>query len=639
MSTATLAAMDHGFNRSRGFKFLFIYTLINMGLVYIAGFGYLRHVLWPSQHLAQIYLITMYLGHLGIAAILFGFLLPAVFLVLLPFRWVVAPAAVFFVTLLFLYLFIDMSVVNNFHFHFNGFFMSMLFSKAGADIFQFTGIEWLWVTVFIALVVLVQVGLAAWLWRRYVSAAKKYFLSWFYRVLLVIVIFICWGVSHVINAWGYANFIPSVVSRSNMLPFYYGLTAHGFLVRHHLIDDEKISQEHNNAYATRHAKLNYPLHQIRIATAPDHRPYNIIFLLIDTWRSDAMTAQISPHIYNFAQHNLQFTNHWSGGDCTQPGIFSLFYGIPASYWQAALDGRQPPAFINTLQRLGYRFAVHGSAELDVPPFNETVFASVKPLQIKTPGDSSWQRDAQINQYMIQTIQRQAALEKGTQHPKPFFAFAFYDAVHGYSYPPNFKLKFVPVWKSMNRMELSNSFNPTPFFNIYKNAVLYDDGLVAKVLLELQRQKMLDHTIVVISSDHGNEFNDNHKNYWGHASNFSPVQMHVPMIIHWPGMGPHKYSYYTSHFDVTPTLMSRALGVQNPSADYSVGKDLFVNKSWPFLVVASYQLSGVVQRDRITTFYRGGYFKKTTPNLNRIDTAMSTLVMRQVFKHMQRYYKH
>ena len=119
----------------------------------------------------------MYLGHLGIAAILFGFLLPAIFLVLLPFRWIVAPAAVLFVTLLFLYLFIDMSVVNNFHFHFNGFFMSMLFSKAGADIFQFTSIEWLWVAIFIVLVVLVQVGLAAWLWRRYVSTDKKYFLS------------------------------------------------------------------------------------------------------------------------------------------------------------------------------------------------------------------------------------------------------------------------------------------------------------------------------------------------------------------------------------------------------------------------------------------------------------------------------
>ncbi len=52
---------------------------------------------------------------------------------------------------------------------------------------------------------------------------------------------------------------------------------------------------------------------------------NIVVIGIDTWRYDAMTPAISPNIYQFAKKALQFRNQWSGGNCTEPGLFSFIF--------------------------------------------------------------------------------------------------------------------------------------------------------------------------------------------------------------------------------------------------------------------------------------------------------------------------
>lgn len=81
---------------------------------------------------------------------------------------------------------------------------------------------------------------------------------------------------------------------------------------------------------------------------------------------------------------------------------------------------------------------------------------------------------------------------------------------------------------------------------------------------------MDNTIVIVSGDHSQEFNENHRNYWGHNSNFSTYQLGVPMIWHIPGMQAHKYTHRTTHYDMVPTLMKDYLGVKNNPSDYSMG---------------------------------------------------------------------
>ena len=87
----------------------------------------------------------------------------------------------------------------------------------------------------------------------------------------------------------------------------------------------------------------------------------------------------------------------------------------------------------------------------------------------------------------------------------------------------------------------------------------------------QKDPGLKHTVVMITGDHGQEFNENHKNYWGHWANYSRHQTGIPMVYYYPGCQPGQRDYRTTHYDISPTLLRQVLGVQNPTEDLSMGK--------------------------------------------------------------------
>lgn len=123
------------------------------------------------------------------------------------------------------------------------------------------------------------------------------------------------------------------------------------------------------------------------------------------------------------------------------------------------------------------------------------------------------------------------------------------------------------------MKLDNNTDPTPFFNLYRNSVAEADSLIGVALNKLKEKDLLRNTVVIITGDHGQEFNENHNNYWGHASNYSQYQIGTPLIYYYPGCTPGKRNYRTTHYDISPTLLHDVLGVSNPPSDYSMGKYL------------------------------------------------------------------
>ena len=143
--------------------------------------------------------------------------------------------------------------------------------------------------------------------------------------------------------------------------------------------------------------------------------FRSLFLYIDTWRFDAFNKRVTPNIYKFAQNQLQFENYWSGGNCTKTGVFSLFYGIPAVYWDAMHDQRVGPVFINTLTKNAYQIGLFASATLKFPQFNKTVFTNIKDKITRTSGELTVDRDRQITKNFLSFL-------KHRDKNKPFFSF-------------------------------------------------------------------------------------------------------------------------------------------------------------------------------------------------------------------------
>jgi membrane-anchored protein YejM (alkaline phosphatase superfamily) len=187
--------------------------------------------------------------------------------------------------------------------------------------------------------------------------------------------------------------------------------------------------------------------------------------------------------------------------------------------------------------------------------------------------------------------------------------------------------------------LSNHADALPYLNRYKNALLLVDQQVQQVLAQLAQQKLLDKTIVIVTGDHGEEFNDNGLGYWGHASNFTRYQVQTPLIVHWPKQAARVFSHRTSHFDIAPTLVAELLGCHAPVGTYSVGMNLKNTKLRQYFMIGSYIDFGMVEPDRITTIYPLGNYTIDYPTgLPVAGATLRVATMREMIVELKEFYR-
>ena len=376
--------------------------------------------------------------------------------------------------------------------------------------------------------------------------------------------------------------------------------------------------------------LHYPLHPMHCVVPK--KPLNIVMIVLDAWRFDMLNPKVTPHIDQFSKNAWVFTDNFSGGDATQPGIFSLFYSIPANYWTAMLKQHQGPVLIHQLLADHYQMGIFRSASLHYPAFDQTVFREVKNLRMTTPGAESFDRDRHITTDFEHFI--------ANRNPnKPFFSFVFYDETHNYcESSTNYPKPFQPAIQVCDRLLLNNHTNPVPYLNRYRNAAHFDDALVGKVLTTLKDRHLLQNTIVVITADHGEEFNESHQDYWGHASDYTTWQLHTPMVVYWPGQSPKIVPHLTTHYDLVPTIMTKTLGCTNPISDYSVGVPLLTKGKRPFFIANSYIDYAIIKGDRVTRIYPEGNYGIHRLNGQPIPNAELNLqTLKKSFNQINQYF--
>ena len=61
---------------------------------------------------------------------------------------------------------------------------------------------------------------------------------------------------------------------------------------------------------------------------------NVLVIVIDAMRADVLEPATAPRMSEFARGATRFASHYSGGNASRAGMFSIFYGVPATYWDA-----------------------------------------------------------------------------------------------------------------------------------------------------------------------------------------------------------------------------------------------------------------------------------------------------------------
>lgn len=596
--------------------------LTTVALALLSAQRYLAVMDPPRTAPVALFRWTMLVAHMGTMALVA--LLPALALSRLwPRPLPIIGTTLTLAVLLLTALLMDTHVYQLYRMHIDMGVMNLLLGGAASETFIFAGAMYLQAAGIVALITLcmVLIGCGLWRWVQRTEARPQV------RLALLGIYLACVVGFHGVHIWADARGYEPLLVQTDVLPVRYAATAKRFMRR--LGFELKPRQLSAQNLDSGDSALAYPLQPVNCAKAA--KPPNILLVVIDSWRFDAMGERITPNITRLARTASTFTQHYSGGNATRIGVFSLFYSIPGTYWHRVLNEGQGPVIVRELMHQDYDIQVFRSTPIFSPEFDRTVFVDVPNVRVRSDGANPAEWDRDLTEDFKGFLQQR-------NPQQPFFAFLFYDGPHSFDFPDDYPLEFTPSLPDVNYFSLNKQVDPVPFFNRYRNSVHYDDSLVGEALQAVNAAGLAEDTVIIVTSDHGQEFNDNGDNFWGHNSNFSRYQTGVPFIWYQPGRPPAVYQHRTSHFDVMPTVLREVLGCQVPFDQISVGAPLFDPSPREVMVMSDYDEFAIVQPDRVAAVRRSGVSVFDSRYRPLRNSPVAPDVIAKALEQKQRFYK-
>ena len=105
-----------------------------------------------------------------------------------------------------------------------------------------------------------------------------------------------------------------------------------------------------------------------------------------------------------------------------------------------------------------------------------------------------------------------------------------------------------------------------------------DYHLGKLFQELETLQLLNNSLIIITSDHGESFGEHEK--WGHGELPVENQVHVPLIIHYPSVikKPKTIAGQVQTASICSTILS-SLGIPVPSCAMRGEGDINLLKAW------------------------------------------------------------
>lgn len=344
---------------------------------------------------------------------------------------------------------------------------------------------------------------------------------------------------------------------------------------------------------------------------------NVLIIAADSWRFDrlgvhgAARADLTPNLDAFAQRALDFRAHHVATASTLEswttmltGQFPPRHGLRSMYPSRAeveaveqsplllpklLSARGYDTFVSS-DWVGNHFDLvdYGFQRRDVGPVQNfeallleatmrahvlvSLFFGAWPSPLGdalVPGRSSlaWAaRPAVLTDRLFESI------DASVRAKRPFFGVLFLSPTHlPYNARHGFAGKYTaPGYRGPHRYHvevsahelITTGFSPTSspetiqhVRDLYDGAVSDFDDSVGQVLAQLEARH-LDDTIVIVTSDHGEDLYDPGSTL-GHGTNFfgGDQSTRIPFLVRVPGRGPRVIDAVTRTVDLAPTLLS------------------------------------------------------------------------------------
>lgn len=327
-------------------------------------------------------------------------------------------------------------------------------------------------------------------------------------------------------------------------------------------------------------------------------PPNILLISIDSLRADHLHCygygrETSPAIDALARDGVRFRTVVSPTSWTLPAHVTLLSGLPPVHHGVIDHDRriaaETPLLAEILKGAGYATAGFAGG-----PYLHSSFGFARGFDhyddetvLEKPGYEIQKRNTSAESFGIARTWLEAwHRERADQ---PFFVFLhLWDVHYDFRPPPPYDTMFDPDYRGrvtgfdfmgsplvhpgMPRRDLEH------IIALYDGEIRLTDEYIGKLVELLRGMDVLDDTLIIITSDHGEEFFEHGQK--GHRNNLYDESLLVPLILHYPNGVPagRVVDAQVRLMDVAPTVLALA-GVEpapaltRAPADVAAARDL------------------------------------------------------------------
>ena len=298
---------------------------------------------------------------------------------------------------------------------------------------------------------------------------------------------------------------------------------------------------------------------------PGAEPTNLLFIILDTVRAKSLglyghTRETTPQLERFAEKGIVFDRAVASSPWTLPTHATLFTGRHhhelSVNWRVPLDERFP-TLAELLRAEGYATAGFvGNFYYAGPRFGlDRGFIRYrhKPVTLGAIVTSGWlaremwvglRRAIGVRQDAVRKTAEDINIDfldwlDGVDDGRPFFAFLnYFDAHSPYLPPEPFDRHFTEhsprYWLDDEGAEYTDE-DLEDLRAAYDNSIAYLDDRLGALFTALEQRQKLDGTLVIITSDHGEQFGEHGLMY--HSNGLYMPLLHVPLVLVLPRVIP------------------------------------------------------------------------------------------------------
>ncbi len=271
--------------------------------------------------------------------------------------------------------------------------------------------------------------------------------------------------------------------------------------------------------------------------------YNILLIVIDALRADHLgmygyPRDVSPKLDQWARQSVVFERAYTTAPNTPQAIPALLTGRYPSQidWSnyhnfPKIDDRTQPMYERLKGDLGYQ--VNGIFSYWY--FNHRNLERGADLWDTTAFRENGHAEANATSHLI-TNKAIAQLPNWESEAKTRGVFMYL-----HYFDPHFLYIKHPGVKRYGDSQM----------DLYDHEIRFSDQEVARFLEAFEKTEMARKTIVVLTADHGEEFEEHGGHY--HGSAIYEESVHVPLVIRMPGVSPRRVKTPVSLVDLAPTV--------------------------------------------------------------------------------------